>query len=122
MWCARRTAGGGGCPGSRAPAPEGSRSNRRKTNGYDRRQGSSAALEGAVDGGSGHGEEFGEVGDAVVAGGVDAAQLGLLLGGELGLAAAQPSGGSRHGYALAGAEPEAVDLECVEASEHAARH
>jgi WD domain, G-beta repeat len=80
----------------------GSRSNRRKTNGYDRRQGSSAALEGAVDGGSGHGEEFGEVGDAVVAGGVHAAQLGLLLGGELGLASPQPSVGSRHGHALAG--------------------
>src|SRR5258706_286819 len=66
--------------------------------------------------------ERGEFGDAVVAGGVYAAQLGLLLGGELGLASPQPSVGSRHGHALAGAEPEEVDLEFGEGGEDVEEH
>ena len=48
-----------------------------------------AALEGPVHGGPGHGEQFRQIGDGVVAGGVHAPQFGLLLGRELGLAASE---------------------------------
>ena len=48
-----------------------------------------AVLEGPVHGGPGHGEQLGQIGDGVVAGGVHAPQFGLLLGRELGLAASE---------------------------------
>ena len=64
-----------------------------------------AALEGPVHGGPGHGEQFGQIDDGLVAGGVHAPQFGLLLGRELGLAASESAFGPRDGHALSGAHP-----------------
>jgi hypothetical protein len=60
-------------------------------------------LEGAVPGRPGHGEQLGEVGDGVVAGGVHAPELGLLPGREFGLAPAESAFRPGHGHAFPGA-------------------
>ena len=73
-----------------SPAANGSRVGRRGRSVVGRRQRRRglSRLEGPVDGRPGYREQIGEVRDGVLAGGVHAAQLGLLLGGEFGLAAA----------------------------------
>lgn len=69
------------------------------------------ALEDPVDGGSGDGEQFGEVGDGVFAGRMQLYQVGLLADGELGLFAAKLALRSGDGHAFPGTQPEQVDLD-----------
>src|SRR5664279_4373164 len=78
--------------------------------------------QGSIHGRSGHVEQFGQVGDGVVAGGAHAAQFGLLLRRQFGLSALQPTSGPSDGHAFAGAHPEQVDLELGEGGQDVEEH
>ena len=76
------------------------------------------ALDGAIDGRSGHAEEVAELGDAVLVGVMQRDEMRFLARVELGLLAAQTAFGLGDLHALAGAHPDQVGLELGDHRQH----
>jgi len=71
---------------------------------------SGGALDCSVHGGPSDGEQFGQLGDRVLAGVVEMHEVVFLSGGELGLFAAEPTLRPGDLHAFAGAHPDQVGL------------
>ena len=85
-------------------------------------RGSRGAVERPVDGGSGNSEDLGEIADGIIAGGVHAAKLLLLLFGKLGLLASQLALGPDNGHSLTGSHPDQVGLELGKGGQDVEEH